>query len=248
MPEPTRNQPISVHRSCWLGGSGASDHDGAHCDCDRMRGHAAIGTWSSSPHPNRCHRSNYRNIFSNLGRNAQRPASTFCPNGGRRTSGRYSCVSVPVNWRFEMYATSSSASTTIEDWTYFQQTDFTERRRWDAFLIFIQTNSLQRNYFQRVTILPLEHRTISTCHRRKPNGNRINSIQFRSNWGKYRPSPIFSSFSYFCIFLNNLFSFAADSFGWADVIRVQWNPIPSDANTIVNVQMPIAVAHTRLTV
>lgn len=94
---PNRNRPISVHRFYLWANSVASDHDGAHCDCDRRPVHATADTWNSSPHPNRCHRLNYRNIFSNLGRNARRLASISYPNEVHHTSGRYSYVSVPAN-------------------------------------------------------------------------------------------------------------------------------------------------------
>lgn len=93
---PNRNRPISAHHSYLWADSVASDHGAAHCDCDRRLGHAGADTWNSSPHPNRCHRSNYRNTFSNLGRNARRLASISYPNEVHHTSGRYSCVSVPV--------------------------------------------------------------------------------------------------------------------------------------------------------
>lgn len=94
---PNRNRPASVRRFYWWANSVASDHDGAHCDCDRRPVHATADTWNSSPHPNRCHRSNCRNTFSNLGRNARRLASISYPNEVHHTSGRYSYVSVPAN-------------------------------------------------------------------------------------------------------------------------------------------------------
>lgn len=205
----------------------ALDRDEEHYDCDKMQDPVEAGTKRTLLYLDQFHHSGYQNTSLGLGHSVQIPESISYRYAERHTvvlcfyvlalsAGRFLAVQTMVHPRMlfvnKLHARAlvqvikKQNKMSVHFIYYFEGT---------YFIIVIKANSFQSNNFMILPILGFKNSSVSAWATKKKNRSlsinydvkysailpKIYLVMQHPNFkSETLPSPIFSNFSYFCIF------------------------------------------------